>query len=35
VLEEGYRTADIMQPGLRPVGTMEMAELVAERVEKG
>lgn len=35
VLEEGYRTADIMQPGMRPVGTMEMAELVAERVEKG
>ncbi|MBF7083427.1 3-isopropylmalate dehydrogenase [Desulfallas sp. Bu1-1] len=34
VLEEGYRTADIMQPGMRPVGTMEMAELVAEKVEK-
>lgn len=34
VLEEGYRTADIMQPGMRRVGTMEMAELVAERVEK-
>lgn len=34
VLEEGYRTADIMQPGLRQVGTTKMAELIAQKVER-
>ena len=28
-LAAGYRTADIMQPGMRQVGTAEMAEAVA------
>lgn len=32
VLEEGYRTADIMQPGMRQIGTAEMAELVAQKI---
>lgn len=32
VLEEGYRTADIMQPGHRQVGTTEMARLIAQKV---
>ena len=35
VLEEGWRTADIMQPGMRRVGTTEMARLIAEKVERG
>lgn len=33
VLEEGYRTADIMQPGMRRVGTGEMAELIAGKIQ--
>lgn len=33
VLEEGYRTADIMQPGMRQVGTKEMAELIGVRLK--
>ncbi len=35
VLEQGYRTIDIMQPGMKPVGTARMGDLVAERVAKG
>lgn len=34
VLEEGYRTADIMEPGKKQVGTLEMGRLIAEKVEK-
>ncbi|WP_347490087.1 3-isopropylmalate dehydrogenase [Desulfoscipio sp. XC116] len=33
VLDEGYRTADIMQPGMRQVGTVEMAELIGVRLK--
>lgn len=32
VLEHGYRTPDIMEPGKREVTTSEMGDLVAERV---
>jgi 3-isopropylmalate dehydrogenase len=32
VLERGYRTPDIQQPGTRRVGTREMGDLVAEAV---
>lgn len=32
VLEEGYRTGDIMSPGKKLVGTAEMGRLVAERI---
>lgn len=32
VLEEGWRTVDIMQPGMRRVGTTQMANLIAEKV---
>jgi len=32
VLEEGYRTADIMSTGKKNVGTREMGRLVAERI---
>ncbi|MDI9515259.1 MAG: 3-isopropylmalate dehydrogenase [Clostridiaceae bacterium] len=32
VLEEGYRTGDIMSPGKKQVGTSEMGRLVAERI---
>jgi 3-isopropylmalate dehydrogenase len=34
VLEEGYRTYDIMEEGKIKVGTKEMGELIAERVAK-
>jgi 3-isopropylmalate dehydrogenase len=34
VLEEGYRTYDIMDEGKIKVGTSEMGELIAERVAK-
>jgi 3-isopropylmalate dehydrogenase len=34
VLEEGYRTYDIMSEGKIKVGTKEMGELIAERVAK-
>ncbi|SFR05177.1 3-isopropylmalate dehydrogenase [Desulfoscipio geothermicus] len=33
VLEEGYRTTDIMQPGMRRVSTGEMAELIAGKIQ--
>ncbi|MBO5045559.1 MAG: 3-isopropylmalate dehydrogenase [Clostridia bacterium] len=32
VLDEGYRTADIMSEGMKKVGCREMARLIAERV---
>jgi len=32
VLEEGFRTGDIMSPGKKLVGTREMGRLVAERI---
>lgn len=32
VLDEGYRTADIMSDGMKKVGCREMAQLIAERV---
>lgn len=31
-LREGYRTADIAGPGISPIGTKKMGDLVAERV---
>jgi 3-isopropylmalate dehydrogenase len=34
VLGAGYRTADIMQPGARRVGTTEMGDLVAEAIHR-
>lgn len=33
VLEDGYRTVDIMSDGCTQVGTMEMGDLIAERIE--
>ncbi len=32
VLDEGYRTGDIMSDGMTKVGTKEMAKLIAERI---
>jgi 3-isopropylmalate dehydrogenase len=32
VLERGYRTADIMQPGMTKTGTREMGRLIAEAI---
>ena len=32
VLEEGYRTADIFSAGMKRIGCMQMAELIAERI---
>ncbi len=32
VLDEGYRTADIMSEGMEKVGTKKMAELISERL---
>ena len=34
VLQAGYRTADIMQPGMRAVGTVEMGDLVTEAIHR-
>ncbi len=34
VLNEGYRTADIQEPGCRLVGCKEMGRLVREKIEK-
>jgi 3-isopropylmalate dehydrogenase len=34
VLREGYRTADIFQPGMRRVGTEEMGDAVAEAIRR-
>ena len=34
LLEQGYRTEDIMQPGMIEVGTARMGESVAELIEK-
>lgn len=35
VLAEGYRTADIMQPGCQQVSTVEMGDLIAGKVKGG
>ena len=35
VLEEGYRTGDIMSEGMKLVGTEEMTKLVLSEIEKG
>lgn len=35
VLEQGYRTYDIMEEGKNQVGTREMGKLVADRVSRG
>ena len=35
VLRDGYRTPDIVQPGMRHVGCREMGAAVVERVQKG
>ncbi len=35
VLEEGYRTPDIMQDGMEQVGTAKMGDLLAERITTG
>ena len=35
VLEDGYRTGDIMSEGMKQVGTEEMTKLVIEKIEKG
>ena len=32
VLQEGYRTVDIMSEGMKQVGTREMGDLIAERI---
>ena len=32
VLEEGYRTGDIMSPGMKLVGTSEIGKLVLEKI---
>lgn len=34
VLEDGYRTADIMSEGMKKVGTDEMTKLVLKKIEK-
>jgi 3-isopropylmalate dehydrogenase len=34
VLVEGYRTPDLMAPGMAPVGTREMGQLVRDRIVK-
>jgi len=34
VLRQGYRTADIFEPGARLVGTDEMGEAVADAIRK-
>lgn len=34
VLAAGYRTADIMQPGMRRVGTIEMGNLVVDAIHR-
>jgi 3-isopropylmalate dehydrogenase len=33
VLEDGFRTRDIMEEGLTQVGTREMGDLVVERIK--
>lgn len=35
VLEDGYRTGDIMSEGMKLVGTTEIGKLVMEKIEKG
>ena len=33
VLDEGYRTADLMAAGGRPVGTREMGQLILDKLD--
>lgn len=33
VLDEGYRTADIYEDGMKKVGTRKMGELIAAAIE--
>ena len=33
VLDQGYRTPDILQPGTQPVGTRRMGDLIAEAIQ--
>ena len=35
VLEDGYRTGDIMSEGKTKVGTTEMGDLVCKKIVKG
>ncbi len=35
VLSKGYRTADIMSPGMIQVGTLEMGKLIIDQIERG
>jgi 3-isopropylmalate dehydrogenase len=35
VLEEGYRTGDIMSEGMKLIGTKEMGELVVNYIKEG
>jgi 3-isopropylmalate dehydrogenase len=35
VLEEGYRTKDILETGTTLVGTREMGSLIADRIANG
>ena len=35
ILEEGYRTGDIMSEGMKLVGTEEIGKLVMKKIEKG
>ncbi len=34
VLSEGWRTGDIMQPGLKKAGTREMADAILKALDK-
>jgi 3-isopropylmalate dehydrogenase len=34
VLDDGYRTADIMQPGMRQVGTKDMGSAMIAQIER-
>jgi 3-isopropylmalate dehydrogenase len=34
VLDRGYRTWDIMEPGNKQVGTREMGDLVVDEIQK-
>jgi 3-isopropylmalate dehydrogenase len=34
VLADGYRTGDIMQPGMRQVGTREMGQAILDRLDR-
>ena len=32
VLADGWRTADIAEPGVTPIGTVEMGKLICEKL---